>query len=161
MRLTHHIAVSLVISGLVYLALRSAASALACFTAGVFIDLDHIVDYYVNYGPSFRTTHFFRVFRDDVFKHVVVFLHSWEWMLVCLAILWFLDWKPAAVGFFIGAFAHLALDNLFNNHSPPAYFITYRLLHGFSAKHFYGAREYRKRVRDKRTNETGLEYGDK
>lgn len=147
MRPTQHIVISLVVSGFFYLFLRSAIGALACFLSGIFIDLDHFVDYFLNCKHPMRLSHFFRVFRYEAFENVVVFLHSWEWILVFLVFLWLIDWKPVAMGLFVGFFTHLLLDNLVNDHSPLAYFITYRILRRFSGKHFYGEREYHKRIK--------------
>lgn len=148
MRISYHIVISLVVSVLIYGLLRSIAGALVCFVTGVFIDLDHFVDYLLNYGPHFRLRHFFRAFRYEVLENIFIFLHAWEWTLVMLVILWLVDWKPVAVGLFSGACIHLLLDDLFNTHSPLAYFLLYRLAHRFSARRFYGTREYQKRLKN-------------
>lgn len=145
MKLPHHIAVSIVVSALVWLWLRSATAALACFGAGVFVDLDHVIDYVLQYGHRIRPRHLFRAFEAELFDNIFVFLHAWEWILVGLVILWLIDWKPAALGLIIGFTTHLVLDHLTNRHNPWAYFITYRLAHRFSGRHYYGAWEYRKR----------------
>jgi hypothetical protein len=79
-----------------------------------------------------------------------LFLHSWEFVVIYLALLWLIDWKPVAIGAGIGILVHLLLDHFFNDHSKLAYFFSYRLFHGFSAKYFYGADEYRKRLKHNR-----------
>ena len=146
MKMTYHAAISLAVSVLVGLALRSAAAALACFLAGVFVDLDHIFDYCRNFGPRLRLRHLFRAFEAEVFENIFVFLHAWEWILVALVILWLGAWPPVLAGAAIGFTVHLALDQFVNRHTPWSYFLTYRAAHRFSGPHYYGAREYRRRL---------------
>ena len=144
-----HVIVSLLVSALVWWWLRSSAAAVACFLTGVFIDLDHIVDFLYNSRRHLRIRRFFTVFEFEVLENVFVFLHSWEFALVWLVLLLCLPdvRQPVALGLFAGFVTHLALDNLFNRHSRWAYFLLYRLRHGFVAKYFYGAREYRRRLK--------------
>lgn len=153
MKMPYHAVVSLVVSALVWLWLRSAVAALACFLAGVFIDLDHGIDYCLKYGARIRPRHLFRAFEVEVFDNIFIFLHAWEWILVGLVILWLIDWKPVMVGLVIGFSVHLLMDQLANRHNPWSYFLTYRAAHRFSGRHYYGAREYRTRL--KRLKKTG------
>jgi len=153
MKVPYHTVVSLVVSALVWLWLRSAAAALACFLAGVFIDLDHIVDYCLRYGTRIRPRNIFRAFEAEVFDNVFVFLHAWEWILLALVIMWLVDWPPVAVGLVVGFSVHLLLDQLVNRHNPWGYFLTFRAAHRFSGPHFYGAREYRRRLKVMKRNQ--------
>lgn len=151
MKLIHHIAISIGVSALVWAIFRSSTAALACFLTGVFLDIDHLIDYTLNYGLRFRVKHFFKAFEYETFENIFVFLHSWEFIVIYLALLWLVDWKPVATGAVIGILVHLLLDHLFNDHSKFAYFLSYRLFHRFSGKHFYGADEYHKRLKRQRT----------
>jgi len=149
MQLPKHVIVSVLVSALVWWWLRSSVAAVACFLMGVFIDLDHIVDYLYNSPRRLRVSRFFTAFEFEVLENIFVFLHSWEFALVWLALLLCVPdvRQPVAWGLFIGFVTHLGLDNLFNRHSRWAYFLLYRLRHGFAAKYFYGAREYRQRLK--------------
>jgi hypothetical protein len=111
------------------------------------MDIDHLIDYFYNYGLRLRINHFFNAFRYEALENIFVFLHSWEFIAVYLALLWIIDWKPVAVGAVIGVFVHLLLDHFFNEHSRFAYFLSYRIFHGFSASHFYGPEEHRRRLK--------------
>ena len=144
-----HVIVSLFVSALVWWWLRSSAAAVACFLTGVFIDLDHIIDFFYNKRGHFRVHRFFAAFKFGVFENIFVFLHSWEFALIWLALLLSLPEarQPVVLGLFIGFVTHLGLDNLFNRHARWAYFLFYRLWHGFDGKYFYGAREYRQRLK--------------
>ena len=149
MQPSKHVVVSVLVSALVWWWLRSSAAALACFLMGVFIDLDHIIDFLCNSRRKLRFHRFFTAFEFEVMENIFVFLHSWEFALIWLALLLSLPEarQPVVQGLFIGFVTHLGLDNLFNRHSRWAYFLLYRLRHGFAAKYFYGAREYRKRLK--------------
>lgn len=149
MRFSQHVLVSVVISALVWWWLRSLSAALACFLAGVFIDLDHIIDFLYNCRRPCKISRFFTVFEFEALANIFVFLHSWEFALLWLALMACVPEarQPLALGLFIGFVTHLGLDNLFNRHSRWAYFLFYRLRHGFAGKYYYGAGEYRQRRR--------------
>jgi len=154
MKLIHHVAISIVVSALVWAIFRSFTAALACFLTGVFLDIDHLIDYVVNYGWHFRFKRFFRAFEYEVFENIFIFLHSWEFVVIYLALLWLIDWKPVAIGAVIGILVHLLLDHFFNDHSRFAYFLSYRLFHRFSARHFYGDDAYHKRLKRKQISDS-------
>ena len=154
MRPIQHIAVSIVASALVWAFFRDTTAAIACFLTGVFIDIDHLIDYAFNYGLRFRVRHFFSAFRYEALENIFVFLHSWEFIVIYLAFLWLVDWKPVAVGAVIGIFVHLLMDHFFNDHSRFAYFLSYRIFHKFSARHFYGPEEHNKRLKRRETTES-------
>lgn len=144
-----HITVSAVVSALLWAFLRDATAAGVCFLTGVFMDLDHLIDYAYNYGPRFRLKHFFSAFKHEAFENIFVFLHSWEFIALYVAVLWIINWQPVVMGAVIGVAVHLCFDHLFNKHSRFAYFLSYRIFHGFSARHFYGPEEHACRIKRK------------
>ena len=148
-----HIAISTALGGALWFALKSIPAALACLAAGVLVDLDHVLDYIYNFGWRPRARHFMRTFKHDVLRRIVVFLHSWELAPLAVLAVWWSGWHPVGIGLLAGALAHLALDQIFNRHSPLAYFITYRIYHRFAGRPFYGRREYRERLRKQRAAE--------
>ena len=155
MKAQHHIVISLAAGFLAWVLFGSIPGALALFFSGVFIDLDHLFDYcYNNYG-NFKIRRFFEVFESGILKRIFVFFHSWEIALLGLAVLVFFPGfrRPVIVGLLAGFAGHLALDNIFNGHSRWAYFLSYRSLHGFNGRYYYGRREYRERLKKKRRAE--------
>lgn len=146
--------ISIGASALVWALFRSSPAAIACFLTGVFLDIDHLIDYALNYGFRLRIRQFFRAFEFESFENIFLFLHSWEFIVIYLVLLWLVDWKPVVIGALIGFCLHLLLDHFFNDHSKLAYFLSYRLFHRFSGKHFYGAKEYRKRRKHQRATKT-------
>jgi hypothetical protein len=101
----------------------------------------------LKYGVRIRLRHLFRVFEAEVFENIFIFLHAWEWILVVLVVLWLIAWPPVVVGLAIGLFVHLLLDQLINRHHPWAYFLAFRAAHRFAGFYYYGASEYRRRVK--------------
>jgi len=149
MQAPKHVLAAVIISALVWWWLRSSAAALACFLMGVCIDCDHIFDFIYNNRRHLNFRRFFTAFEFEALENIFVFLHSWEFIMVWLALLLGMPGarQPVALGLFIGFATHLALDNLFNRHSRWAYFLLYRLRHGFAGKYYYGAGEYRRRLK--------------
>ncbi|MBI2439848.1 MAG: hypothetical protein HYV35_00565 [Lentisphaerae bacterium] len=149
MEVPKHVVASILISALVWWVLRSAAAAAACFLVGVLIDLDHLFDHLYHHRGRLNLRRFFRAFRIEIMENIFVFLHSWEFVILWLALLLTVPEarQPVALGLFIGFASHLLLDNLFNRHSRWAYFLLFRLRHGFAGKYYYGAREYRSRIK--------------
>ena len=158
MQVSKHVVVSAIVSALVWWWLRSSAAALACLLMGVCIDLDHMVDFLYNSRRHPRARRFFAAFEFEILENIFVFLHSWEFAFVWLALLLCVPGvrQPVALGLFIGFVTHLALDNLFNRHARWAYFLLYRWRHGFAGKYYYGAREYRKRLKRARRGDTPI-----
>lgn len=127
--------------------LAGPVSAMACMAAGVLIDVDHIVDYVLNYPrQKFGIKHFFRVFKHDVLTRVFVLLHAWELVAAAWLAAWRSGWQPVLLGVAAGLGLHLLLDQFFNAHHPAAYFLTYRAWHRFGHQPFYGDREIRRRL---------------
>lgn len=145
MKVSRHIAVSAAIGAVLYVATRSAGAAAACLACGVLIDLDHFYDYLVNYGRGIRLNHFLLSFQHDIFRRIFVFFHAWEWVAVIGLIAWRSGWSPVWLGVFTGVFNHMFFDQVVNRHNPAAYFLTYRVLHKFDGRSFYGEAEYRRR----------------
>lgn len=154
MTIAQHAAITSAVCAGLYLAFRSPGMAIACFAAGVFIDLDHFLDYAVNFAPRFGLRHFFECFKDRVFNRVIVFLHAWEWVALAIAIAC-ATWSGVAAGIAAGLLLHMALDQAFNRHNPCGYFISFRLANKFDARRFHGAAEYRRRLKLRRRLERG------
>ena len=150
MKLPYHVAVSLALSALVWLWLRSFAAALACFLAGVFVDLDHVPDYIAAYGWRVQPRHLFQAFEFELFDNIYIFLHAWEWLALALPILWLTGWPPVLTGLALGFGVHLGLDQAVNRHHPWSYFLAYRAAHRFAGCHYYGAGEYHRRLQRRR-----------
>lgn len=146
MTVTQHAGITSVVCAGLYFASHSPGMVIACFVTGVLIDLDHFLDYVVNFAPRFGVRHFFHCFKDQVFDRIIVFLHAWEWVGVAI-ILAVVTQSNVAIGAAVGLLLHMVLDQVFNRHNPCGYFLLYRLVNKFDAKSFHGPAEYRRRLK--------------
>lgn len=140
-----HLVASSLISSFVYILYRSIGVSLIAFVAGIFIDLDYILDYLLNYG--FR--HAWRNWRDFYsvcvemrFEKVYLFLHSFElvillWILVtCLPYFYCGRTVNLYRALAIGVTQHLLLDFFSNPVHPLAYFLWFRIANKFRKERF-------------------------
>jgi hypothetical protein len=130
---------------LVFWISRSAAAAWACLVTGVLVDLDHLADYVLEFGPRVRLHHFLGAFSEHLFRFVIVPLHGWEWVAAGLAAAWWLDWRPVACSALAAYTLHMTMDQIGNRPRPGAYFLTARILHRFASRFFLGEEEYARR----------------
>ncbi len=89
---------------------KSWGLAVSSFIAGIFIDLDHIIDYLRENGRPFRIKNFFRICHECRFNKVILIWHGWEWLVVWGAAAWLSDWNPWITGTLIGLTQHMLLD---------------------------------------------------
>ena len=119
-------------AGLIYLLGRPLSAAAAFFLAGVFIDLDHIVEYTYAFGlRNFNLRKFFDAAYNHRYPRYFLFFHSYELsLLLWLAALFMFpySWGWALA---LGYTVHLTADNLFNPVHNLTYFLSFRLKHRF------------------------------
>lgn len=104
----------------------------------VFVDADHLFDYFKFYGLKFNLQQMISssYFTDS--GKVFVFFHGWEYVVIFL----FLGkisrktfvFYPLAITLFF----HLAWDQISYTSNPLAYSILFRFLHGFDIHFFNG-----------------------
>jgi len=126
MRLHHHTAISLTISGLLYIIFRSWGLAASSLVAGIFIDLDHFFDYLYAHGRPFRIKDFFRVCNNCQFNRIFLFLHGWEWVALLGMAAWLTNWNPWVTGTLIGFGQHIVLDSFYNASGFRSYSLFWR-----------------------------------
>lgn len=136
-----HFALVAVISGFFYWRYRDWRLILATVLFGIFIDLDHLFDYFAHFGPTFNLANFFNVssYMGPAGK-IYVPLHGWEFIFL-LAILGKILERRFEIKGLMWAIVlvygtHLLWDHFSINHHPLAYFFTYRFLNNFSLKSF-------------------------
>jgi hypothetical protein len=102
----------------------------------VFLDLDHILDFWLYKGFSINVKEFFSGGYFSQSHKVHVFFHGWEYVVVCL-LCYFLVKKPLVkhiLAFIaLGLTAHLLYDTIYYGFNWYSYFIVIRALHGFNA----------------------------
>ena len=118
MKFSHHVAVSTIISSILYVLFKSWSLTIASFLSGIFLDLDHYIDYLCEYGSPFNMKKFFNCIYKENLKKIYLFFHGWEWSIFLLIMSWMSDWNHWIVGVMIGYGHHMVLDALFNTNWP-------------------------------------------
>lgn len=131
MKVKDHIISSGIISSVFYVVTRSPAGAAGSFLAGVLLDADHFVDYYLNYGFSADLKKIHGVISEHRLPKIYILLHSFE----LLSIFWlFVFLIPLNIAYFavaLGSTQHIILDQICNPVMPRAYFLSYRITNDF------------------------------
>ena len=126
-----HAAISGVISIAVWYYFKSAECAVISFIAGVFIDLDHLIDFYTNHRFTLKVKRIYCVCARMRLKRLYLGLHSYEIVILLWAAIYIFAlsnyWKALA----IGVTQHIISDQIANPLNNLGYFFTYRILKGF------------------------------
>lgn len=131
MKLKNHFILSLFISSLLYSITRSFSITIASFISGIFIDCDHILDYWREYGLSLNIRHFFESYKTCEFRKLLLIFHAWEWVILWGIVAWFNNWHFVTTGVFIGVLHHLIADQITNPSKIFGYFFFWRMFTSF------------------------------
>lgn len=131
MKAEQHLVVSATLSGTLYYLCPCWQLAVSAFLAGILIDLDHFIDYVIEFGISSDWRNFFPSFYEGQYTRIYVLLHAWEWLLVLGTLSLLTDWNYWVVGGLIGGTVHLVLDQLANGASGMGYSLLWRWSIGF------------------------------
>lgn len=105
---------------------KSWSMALSCLIAGIFIDLDHIIDVAREHGWAIPVKKFFHICEQGQFQKIVLLLHGWELIVLWGIASWLTGWNPWMTGSFIGLSTHLMLDAFYNSTNICAYSLLWR-----------------------------------
>jgi len=136
MKPKQHIVVSGIISYMVYMVTKSPISGLASFLAGILIDLDHLIDYCLNYGHTYKLKEIYKAIDELRLAKVYVLLHSYEVLIVFWGLVFLVPLNHVYFAIAIGMTQHMFFDQLCNPASPKAYFLIYRIANGFKREAF-------------------------
>ena len=141
-----HLISSLIAGYLVWKIYKKPIPAfLAGLLGGFFIDLDHLIDYFLTFGFNFNLNYFLQSYQFAVSQKIYVFFHAWEWIILLLIYYSYLknkqpqhnNSKLSILSFILalalGMIAHLIIDTISNSVVPMAYSIIYRALNDFSS----------------------------
>ncbi len=124
-----HILSSVVLALVIYYFLKSTAASLAVILSGIFIDLDHILDFlisrpdrYFNLKDFFLTENYMRRKNHKAY----VPLHSYELLLLLWLLTYYKEWNPILIGLSSGLTLHLILDDIGNHLKTLSYFLIFR-----------------------------------
>jgi hypothetical protein len=135
MKPTHHVIISGGVSAVFGFWIQSWSAVFACFLSGIFIDLDHHLDYWLikkEIPLSYKKLLHFCHQEPDA--RLYLFLHSYELIFIFWACIYYFEWNAVCLGVAVGVTAHIICDEIFNPMRPLAYFLTYRIKHGFERR---------------------------
>lgn len=120
--------------------IQSAAAGLVCFLSGVFIDIDHYLDFYLakkKFPRRYKElTDFCDRDNEDRGKLRLIF-HSYEFLVVLWLAVSYWHLNELWLGLAVGLSQHLVCDQMTNPFRPLAYFWVYRLKYGFQKEYIF------------------------
>lgn len=148
MRPENHVKISIISAIGIYFITGSFFLSLLNAAIGVFIDMDHLLDFICSKPKSiFDIKEFLNV--DFIFRNrkVYLILHSYELLilLIIVSILGLLEFH-FAISVFSAVLFHLVADQIGNPVKPFTYFIFYRIYHNFDLYHLINLeKEYKEK----------------
>jgi len=139
MKTMGHVATSLIAGGILYKFTHSSAAFLWVLIIGIFIDLDHYIDYVREIGVGFNPKKIYSTCKYGTiyFKKLTLALHSYELMIILWIAIFIFDlnivWKCAAISFSL----HLFIDQIANPVMPLTYFFLFRMANHFETKKIF------------------------
>lgn len=137
MKPVHHVLISTGVSALFWSAFKSVPATAVCFLSGIFIDIDHHLDYWFvrkkfpwNYGKM-KDYFFSQKYRGGP---LYLIFHAYEWLILLWGFIFIgqpgIFWQ----GLGVGLTTHMIADLIYNPIKPYGYFITYRFLRHFNSE---------------------------
>lgn len=128
-----HLAVAIFLTYLTFTWFHSKRAAITCLIYSIFIDLDHLFDFFLyNKGISFNIVSFFtgNYFLENGKAYVP--LHGWEYAIILLMLSLFLKkYRDIYVALSFAIIGHLLIDQFCYGMTPFKYFLVYRWIYGF------------------------------
>lgn len=138
MRPGHHAVISLGLSALVVWGFRSWTAAFFCFLSGVFIDIDHCLDYcFIKKKFPFRYRQLLDYCEKDPQWRPYLIFHSYELLLLFWMSIYYFRLNEIWIAAALSASVHLLCDQMSNPFKLLAYFFIYRFKHGFERKEIF------------------------
>lgn len=147
MRARYHVIVSTSVSLALWALVRSVPMAAGAWVTGVLIDLDHVLEYFVQRGRLRRIEDLFHASYNRVYTKAYLILHGWELLALWVTLGIVTSWNPWIVGGTIGFTHHLMLDQIWNKPSRWAYWLIWRACHRFSYDATFPPRTRRRRAK--------------
>lgn len=118
-------------------------SLIASLIGGVFIDLDHLIDYFLAFGFKYNLSYFLSGYQFLKSNKSYILFHSYElvFFLILLAFILHL-YILAVVG--LSILFHLITDLFINKLTIKFYFLFYRLKKNFNLKYLLSVNDYKK-----------------
>jgi riboflavin transporter FmnP len=121
---------------------------IAGILGGFFIDFDHILEYFLFFGPHFNLVYFLQGREFLLTDKIYIWFHAWEYIPILLFVAWLWRSKKTVATFILaltlaGA-VHLVTDSFINEYQFRNYSLIYRQRIGFSASRLLNPAQYEK-----------------
>ncbi len=128
-----HLVVAIFLAYLIFTWSHSKRAVIICLTYSIFIDLDHLFDFFLyNKGLSFDIALFFSSNFFLANGKVYVPLHGWEYAIILLILGIFIKkYRDIYVALSLAIIGHLLVDQFCYGMTPFKYFLVYRWVYGF------------------------------
>jgi hypothetical protein len=150
-----HLSLALIVGIVVWLIWRRPIeSFVAALCGGFFVDLDHLIDYFIVFGMSLRLDYFFSGYQFLKSDKIIILFHGWEYAIILGVSMLFLKSKKAksiALGLFLGLFIHLASDSFLNELPARSYSVLYRIKKEFSIEDLVTPEHYQIHIDKKKS----------
>ncbi len=152
-----HLTLSLLVGLIIWKISGNVYVLSAALMGGFFIDLDHLLDYFLAFGAKFNLSYFLKGYQFLKTDKIYVLFHSWELVIILFSIiLFFMNFKnfitlrTFLLSFSVSLFLHLFVDVFTNNMKAKSYFLLYRINNNFSLKTMVTNEHYQKHLKQKK-----------
>jgi hypothetical protein len=142
-----HTIASVVVSGAFALWSRSLPGTVACFLSGIFIDVDHALDFCLAKRKAFFSyKELFSFCAWEKAGKLYLIFHSYELLIALWISIFAFHLNIIWLGIAVGVTFHLLFDRLVNPLRPFVFFWYYRYRKGFEKKGIFPEDYYKKLV---------------
>lgn len=136
MKVQQHVIISGVLGSVIYIITKSVPSAIGALFAGVLIDADHFIDYYLNHGFTVNIKKIYAAIDGLKLKRIYLFLHSYELVIALWMLGFFIPSSDLYFAISLSFTLHIFLDHIHNPVTPMGYFLFHRIRNKFDRKAF-------------------------
>jgi hypothetical protein len=133
----------------------------AALLGGFFIDIDHLFDYFLAFGPHFNLTYFFKGYQFLKSNKIYIPFHSAELAIILIITpLLIKKYRPQLLyysitlllffSFGLSLLFHLSADVMINELPVRSYFLTYRIIYNFELKELVYPQHYQRHLKERK-----------
>lgn len=111
----NHAIASTALAAGIYAATSSVETASSALFIGIFLDIDHIIDFFLFSGERFSIDGFTSWYYDGRWKRLILIFHSYELYMI-YGLFVYMHPNPVLLGILCGMALHLVLDQIANRH---------------------------------------------
>jgi hypothetical protein len=133
---------------------KTALGITAGLLGGFFIDLDHILEYFLVFGSHFNIVYFLEARQFLASGRIHIWFHAWEYAPILFLAAWLVRKNKAVTAFILalalGGFIHLVSDCVINQFPPRDYSLLYRWRSGFAVEKLFSPEQYQEFLENKK-----------